>query len=104
MANENQEIFEDDIVEMHDEEGNSYIYRQEEVFAVGDDKYAVLVPEDEHEHQCECGCEHDDEVAAIIAKIVVNDDGEEEYIDPTDEEFDAAVKAYDALVKEFEEE
>ena len=36
--------------------------------------------------------------AAIIAKIVKNEDGEEEYVEPTDEEFARVQKAYDALV------
>lgn len=106
MADMDQEVFEGEIIEMHDEEGNTYLYHQEEIFIVDENKYAVLVPvEDEHEHHhCDCGCEHDeDEVAAIIAKIVVNEDGEEEYVDPTEEEFDAAVAAYDALVEEYEQ-
>lgn len=106
MADMDQEVYEGDIIEMHDEEGNTYLYQQEEIFVVDQDKYAILVPvEDEHEHHhCDCGCEHDEDgVAAIIAKIVVNEDGEEEYVDPTDEEFNAAVAAYDALVEEYEQ-
>ncbi|MFA6850577.1 MAG: DUF1292 domain-containing protein, partial [Selenomonadaceae bacterium] len=50
---------------------------------------------------CGCGCEDDDE-DVLIAKIVKNEDGEEEYIDPTDEEFEAVQKAYDAIMDEEE--
>jgi hypothetical protein len=34
----------------------------------------------------------------------MNDEGEEEYIEPTDEEFEEVQKAYDALVEESEKE
>ncbi len=97
---------EDVVVEMTDEEGNSYYYRQEMIIPVGDDKFALLVgihdEEEEHTHSCGCGCgEHDEDV--LIAKIVVDEDGEEEYVEPTDEEFDAVQQAYDELMDEEEE-
>ena len=97
---------EDVVVEMTDEEGNSYYYRQEMIIPVGDDKFALLVgihdEEEEHTHSCGCGCgEHDEDV--LIAKILVDEDGEEEYVEPTDEEFDAVQQAYDDLMDEEEE-
>ena len=97
---------EDVVVEMTDEDGNSYYYRQEMIIPVGDDKFALLVgihdEEEEHTHSCGCGCgEHDEDV--LIAKIVVDEDGEEEYVEPTDEEFDAVQQAYDELMDEEEE-
>ena len=57
--------------------------------------------DEEHTHTCGCGCEDDDE-DVIIAKIVTNDDGEDEYVEPTDEEFEAVQQAYNALVDEAE--
>ena len=51
-------------------------------------------------HSCGCG-EHDEDV--LIAKVVMGDDGEEEYVEPTDEEFDAVQRAYDALMDDEEE-
>jgi len=33
----------------------------------------------------------------------MGDDGEEEYVEPTDEEFDAVQRAYDALMDDEEE-
>ena len=69
------------------------------------EKYALLIgiheDEEEHEHGCGCGCEDGDE-DVLIAKIVKNEQGEEEYVDPTDEEFDAVQKAYDAIMDEEE--
>lgn len=99
---------EDDVVVvMTDEDGNEFYYQEEMIIPVGDDKYALLVGlHDEdgegHEHGCGCGCEDDEDV--LIAKIVTNEEGEEEYVEPTDEEFEAVQKAYDALVEDSEQE
>ncbi len=94
------------LVVMTDEDGNEYYYQEEMIIPVGDDKYALLVgihtEDDEHECGCGCGCEDDDE-DVIIAKIITNEDGEEEYIEPTDEEFELVQKAYDELVADEEE-
>ena len=94
MSDKEKEILDEDadvIVEMTDEEGNSYYYREEMIIPVGDDKFALLIgihdeeEEEEHAHSCGCGCgEHDEDV--LIAKVVMGDDGEEEYVEPTDEE------------------
>lgn len=98
---------EDVVVVMTDEDGHEYYYREEMIIPVDDERYALLVglhdEEDEHPSGCGCGCEDGDE-DVIIAKIVVNDEGEEEYIEPSDEEFEAVQKAYDALVDESEQE
>lgn len=100
------EVMEDEVyVEFTDEEGNVYTYVQEMIIPVGEDKFALLVgvneADEEHEHSCGCGCgcEEDDE-DVIIAKIVLNEDGEETYIEPTDEEYDAVQKAYDAMFED----
>ena len=111
MSDKEKEILDEDadvIVEMTDEEGNSYYYREEMIIPVGDDKFALLIgihdeeEEEEHAHSCGCGCgEHDEDV--LIAKVVMGDDGEEGYVEPTDEEFDAVQRAYDALMDDEEE-
>ena len=105
MSDKEKDMQDEDVmVVMTDEEGNEYYYQEEMIIPVGDQRYALLVGihDDEHEHGCGCGCEDDEDV--LIAKIVVNDEGEEEYIEPTDEEFEAVQKAYDALVEESEKE
>ena len=113
---ENDDFFEDDelaediVVEMTDAEGNVYYYVEEMIIPVGEDNFAILVGipnEDGEEHHCHCGecgddCECGDE-DVIIAKIILNEDGEEEYIEPTDEEFEAVQEAYQALMNESEE-
>ena len=111
MSDKEKEILDEDadvIVEMTDEEGNSYYYREEMIIPVGDDKFALLIgihdeeEEEQHAHSCGCGCgEHDEDV--LIAKVIMGDDGEEEYVEPTDEEFDAVQRAYDALMDDEEE-
>ena len=98
---------EDVVVVMTDEDGHEYYYRDEMIIPVDEERYALLVgihgEDEEHAAGCGCGCEDGDE-DVIIAKIVVNDEGEEEYIEPSDEEFEAVQKAYDALVDEAEKE
>lgn len=97
-----EEILDDDfVVEMTDEEGNVFYYSEEMIIPVDGENFALLVEikNDEHEHGCDCGCEDDD---VIIAKIVVNADGEEEYIEPTDEEFERVQAAYEKLLDEVE--
>lgn len=93
---------EDIIVEMTDDEGNIFYYSEEMIIPVGDENFALLVAipnEDEEEHihdeDCDCGC-GDDEV--IIAKIITDENGEEIYVEPTDEEFDRVSRAYDELM------
>ena len=94
----NNSVVEDDnegtVVVITDEEGNEYNYVEEMVFPAGDDEYAILVSIDGDE--CECGEEHEhhddeccceEEVDVILAKIVKDENGEVEYIEPTDEEF-----------------
>lgn len=98
---------EDVVVVMTDEDGHEYYYREEMIIPVDEERYALLVgihgEDEEHAAGCGCGCEDGDE-DVIIAKIVVNDEGEEEYIEPSDEEFEAVQKAYDALLDEAEKE
>ena len=96
----NDTAFDDDeiIVEMTDEDGNVFYYVEEMIIPVGEERYALLVAAEPDEHVCEdedCDCDEGD---VIIAKVVVNADGEDEYIEPTDEEFEAVQKAYEKLM------
>lgn len=104
--NFDDEDFGDVVVEMTDEEGNSYYYAEQMIIPVGDDRFALLVEMSDHDHECcgghdhnheecECGCEDGD---VIIAKIVQDENGEDIYIEPTDEEFEAVQKAYDEMI------
>ena len=106
-----EEQMEDDeiIVVMSDDEGNDYYYVQELILEVQGDKYALLVPtcsDDEAEDGCCHGHDHadDEEDAAFFAKMVLDESGEEAYIEPTDEEFEAVLAAYEALMDEEDEE
>ena len=93
MSDKEKEVLEEDedvIIEMMDEDGNSYYYREEMIIPVGEDKFALLI-----------GIHDEEDV--LIAKIVMGESGEEEYIEPTDEEFDAVQRAYDALMDEEED-
>ena len=98
-----EEILDDDfLIEMTDEDGNVFYYVEEMIILVDGENFALLVEvKDEHEHGegCDCGCEDDD---VIIAKIVVNEYGEEEFIEPTDEEFEKVQEAYEKILDEEE--
>ena len=92
------------IVEITDEDGNVYLYEEEMIIPIDDEKFALLVAmpyEDEEgtEHHCGCDCGCDDE-DVIIAKIVTNEDGTEEYVEPTDEEFEMVRRAYNEFFNE----
>ena len=94
------------IVVMTDDEGNEYYYVQELILEVQGDKYALLVPTcDDEEEQCHCHAhahehEENDEDSAFFAKMVLDESGEEAYVEPTDEEFEAVLAAYEALMDE----
>lgn len=109
--NLDDEDFGDVVVEMTDDEGNSYFYTEQMIIPVGDDDFALLVEikdhdhcdhEHEHDHDhegCECGCDCEDG-DVIIAKIVTDEEtGEDIYVEPTDEEFEAVQKAYEAMIE-----
>ena len=113
--------------EFTDDEGQDHCFVVESRFKVGEDDYVALLEvdpaifeegEDEcgcghehgqehahaHEHGDECGCGHehgdedeDEEPNIILAKIVTDADGEVDIQVPTDEEFEKARKAYEAL-------
>ncbi len=115
MAKDKREDYfvdDDVLVEMSDDEGNVYYYTEEMIIPVNGENFAILVEvhdeDEEHEHHCHChdeDCDCDcDEDSVIIAKIVVNADGEDEYVEPTDEEFEAVQEAYERLMYEADEE
>ena len=103
---DNIEEFEDEpVVVMTDEAGNEYYYREDMIIPIGDKKFAVLVSLDDEceDGACDCGCEDcEDEVDIFIARIDTNENGEEIYVDPTDEEFEQVRGAYEDLMAEEE--
>jgi uncharacterized protein YrzB (UPF0473 family) len=89
---------EDMIVVFTDEEGNELYYREDLVIEIENKKFAVLVPVANEEGGCGCGeeaCEED----VYIARIDM-EDGEETYVDPTDEEFEMVRQAYEEILEE----
>lgn len=102
----NDEFLEDDVlVEMTDEEGNVFYYVEEMIIPVDGVNFALLVEwHGDHDHcghcgdDCDCGCDDD----VIIAKIVTGADGQDEYIEPTDDEFEKVQAAYEKLLDEAE--
>ena len=83
-------------------------YVEEMIILVDGENFALLVEykgddcDCGHDHDCGCGGDCDCEDDVIIAKIVINADGEEEFIEPTDEEFEKVQAAYEKLLDEEE--
>lgn len=106
MSDKEKEVIDEQdelVVVMTDEEGNEFYYREELIIPVGDKKFALLVginEDEEHDCGCDCGCDDED---VFIARIDLDENGEEVYVDPTDEEFEEVQKAYDELMAEEEE-
>lgn len=97
------EFDEDSVVVMTDEEGNEYYYREDMIIPVGDKRYAILIPidiDDCEDESCDCHGHDDDEIDVFIARIDVDENGEEVYVDPTDEEFEEVRKAYEELMED----
>jgi len=97
---------EDQIVVMSDEEGNEYYYREEMVIPLGDKNFALLIPIGECEcdnEQCVCHESEDEDPDVYIARIDFDENGEEVYLDPTEEEFEAVRNAYEEMVAASEE-
>ena len=105
MADFEQDDMEELVVVMTDEEGNEYYYREDMIVPVGDKRFAILVPLDAEcecdDEECECEAEETD---VFIARIDTDENGEDVYVDPTDEEFEAVRQAYEELVDEDDEE
>ena len=94
-------VFNDDqvVVEMTDEDGNVYYYVEEMIIPVGDERFALLVSVEPTECECEDeDCDCGENFDSIIAKIIVDENGEDLYVEPTDEEFEAVEKAYNKLM------
>lgn len=98
MADKHEILDDDFLIEMTDEDGNKFYYAEEMIIPIDGENFALLV--EVHDCDCDddCDCDCDDEV--IIAKIVTGADGEDEYIEPTDEEFAKVQEAYEKLLDE----
>jgi ABC-type nickel/cobalt efflux system permease component RcnA len=120
------EVMEEETIETYeftDEDGQDHCFVVESRFKVGKDDFVALLEVDpaifsEEEEECgcghdhahahvhdeECGCGHeheeedeDEETNIILAKIVTDANGEVDIQVPTDEEFEKARIAYEAL-------
>ncbi len=89
-----EEILDDEniVVEFKDEAGNSLYYQQEMIIPVNGMDFALLIGLNVENDET-----FEDEENVIIAKIVKDENGEDEYVDPTDEEFDAVQAVYEEM-------
>ena len=92
MANEEIMDEENIVVEFQDDAGNSLYYQQEMIITVDGVDFALLVGLNVENDES-----FDEEENVIIAKIVKDENGEDEYVDPTDEEFEKVQAVYNEL-------
>ena len=100
IINETEMDDEEVVVVMMDDDGNEHYFIEEMLIPVGDETYALLVPDTYDGEEAE----DEDEDSAFFAKVVTGEDGEDEYIEPTDEEFDKVNAIYEEMMKEEEAE
>ena len=104
------EVMEEETIETYeftDDDGQDHCFVVESKFKVGKDDYVALLEVDpaifsEEDEECGCGHDHeeedeDEETNIILAKIVTDANGEVDIQVPTDEEFEKARIAYEAL-------
>jgi len=91
MNNELEEVI---IVTATDDDGNEVNYQEVQRIDIDGKVFALLVEVPDSEDD-----DADDDGDAIVARVDV-EDGEEVYVAPTDEEFDAANVAFDELFSE----
>lgn len=91
MNNELNELEEVIIVTATDDDGNEVDYQEVQRLELGGKVFALLVEVTDGEE--------DDDGDAIVARVD-QEDGEDVYVAPTDEEFDAANAAFDELFSE----
>lgn len=92
MANEEIMDEENIVVEFQDDDGNSLYYQQEMIIPVDGVDFALLVGINVENDES-----FDEEENVIIAKIVKDENGEDEYVDPTDEEFEMVQAVYNEM-------
>lgn len=90
MNNELEEVI---IVTATDDDGNEVNYQEVQRIDIDGKVFALLVEVPDSEDD-----DADDDGDAIVARVDV-EDGEEVYVAPTDEEFDAANAAFDELFR-----
>ena len=110
MSDEEKEMMDDEtdevIIVMTDEDGNESYYCEEMIIPVGEDNFALLVPalSDEEAAEADDDAAEEREDEAFFAKIVLDENGEETYVEPSDEEFEAVCRAYERILDDEEEE
>lgn len=85
------------VVVLTDEDGNELFYEEDMIINYEGKEFAILVslpPE-----ECEPGCKCHEEPHITIVRLE-EEDGEEVYVVPTDEEFDAVSALYEEGMEE----
>ena len=92
---------EEQIIEMVDEKGNKSFYVVDMILPLEKNNFAVLmgITLDEKGEFKDV-----DEENLVISRVEFDANGEEVYVAPTDEEFEAARQAYEKMAEEWDDE
>ena len=100
MANNENEDFEESVVSFTDEDGNEILYMQEMIIPVNGQDFALLVGIDDNNADGVRMIDGEEDV--VIAKIVKDENGEDEYVEPSEEEYETVEKVYNEMMDEIE--
>ncbi len=83
------------VVVIEDEKGNESYFEEELIIEHDGKEFAILVslPGEDCEEDCECH----KEAEIIVARIDADESGENIYVAPTDEEFEAVLALYEEM-------
>ena len=100
MANNENEDFEEIVVSCTDEDGNEILYMQEMIIPVNGQDFALLVGIDDNNADGVRMIDGEEDV--VIAKIVKDENGEDEYGERSEEEYETVEKVYNEMMDEIE--
>ena len=100
MANNENEDFEEIVVSFTDEDGNEILYMQEMIIPVNGQDFALLIGIDDNNADGVRMIDGEEDV--VIAKIVKDENGEDEYVEPSEEEYETVEKVYNEMMDEIE--
>ncbi|MCX7970591.1 MAG: DUF1292 domain-containing protein [Negativicutes bacterium] len=93
------------LVELTDENGEVSYFIEEAVLELDGKRFAVLAPvHDDEDENCACCGDQDDDDYELIARIDVDENGEDVYVDPSDEEYQAVCRMLESYDSGEEEE
>lgn len=102
LDNMSEEMEEVEVITMTAEDGTESYYIAEGDIEVDGKLFVILTPVhmDDHHEGCGDECDCCSEGESFVARIDDDENGEPVFVSPTEEEFDAVLKAWEAMDEE----